>query len=244
MIKSILILILLASFCVRCDDPVLAEALAKAGAVHAAKGNDDQACDLFYRALAYDEHCGNALFELAKIAEKKGDKNISIDLYEKAFPVLHDEERILECEKRLRTAKRLSIRLSDAVLEYNKRIVEISKTYPERTTFDFAIQRVDMIRDFKIVPEPRIIDVIDLKSLIVGEWQMSDSARLLFKPDGSVKFSASGRETTGKWNVSGKEVVVIMSWINKYKFTARNFIVATNCQLTGSRIEKNTNARK
>lgn len=238
--------VLLIVFTLLChgEDVALAEALTKSGAVHASKGNYDQAKDLLYRALAHNENCGNALFELAKIEDLHGDKNLSKDLYERSFHLLVDLQKIEDCEKKLRIMHSSVVRISDAVSEYNKDVVSVFKRYPDMLTTELAINRVEMIKSMNVIPEPRIINVFDPKILIIGYWQMSDTAKLQFRPDGVAKFYAQGHEVPGKWELINSEIVVTMSWVNKYKFTSFNSISATNCQLTGTKIEKPINARK
>src|SRR5438105_2761103 len=74
-------------------DRAAADSLAMSGTVMAGKGNTAQARELFYKALANDETCPDAIFELAKIFDKENNASAASDFYQRASLLYAQESK-------------------------------------------------------------------------------------------------------------------------------------------------------
>ncbi len=223
-------------------DPSLATGLAEAGAALAAKGKTEAATSMLYRALANDENCGVALYELGRLSEASGDKSTATVFYTKVLSCVLDDKRSADLEKRLSRLNPLALKLRDSIREYASAIKIVSKKYPDVATTAAAASCLDGVSRMNIIPQTT--KLFDLKSEIVGLWKMSDTAQLTFRPDGVMKFMAGGRESSGTWSIVNDEVVATMSWVNKYKLANHDSLFATNCSLTGVRIKESPNGKR
>ncbi len=127
--KHFILLSAVLSFSLFAADPVLAEALAATGATYAARGDTERAKDALYRALANDESCATAMFELAKIADKEGNKTTASDLFTKSYGRLKDSARQAYCESRLKVLNPYAVRLHAALDEYANGLQRVEKNH-------------------------------------------------------------------------------------------------------------------
>src|SRR4051812_9213992 len=128
--KSIIILWFILVTSILASDSDLANALAEAGALHATKGHTEQARDSIYRALVYDKECSIALFELAKIEEKEGDKKYAITLYIRALPGLTNSRRDV-AETKIKFASPIAAKASAIMEEYARGLDRIIQSKPD-----------------------------------------------------------------------------------------------------------------
>ncbi len=120
----------------------LAEALAATGIQYIKSGRIEQAKDAFYRALAHDENCGTALFQLAKIYEKEGLKNDAANLYSRALDRLKDQQKA-DAESRVKALNPSAYKLSVAFQEYSRSMSDISSRYSDSQTQDAIAMRLN-----------------------------------------------------------------------------------------------------
>jgi tetratricopeptide (TPR) repeat protein len=208
--KTLIILSVVISFSLLADDPVLAEALAATGATYAARGDTDKAKDALYRALANDQNCATAMFELAKIADKEGDKTTASDLFTKCYGRLKDTAKQAHCESRLKALNPYAIQLNVILSEYKSGLKFVEKTYPTAMVLFEAKERLSRF-DGEIKTERNDIAV---QFDPVGQWQRDDSFSLLtFKKDNTVFFEPKGSAaSTGKWTLSGNLITISFTW--------------------------------
>jgi len=140
----------------------LADGLAAAGEATALKGNTAQAKDLFYRALAHDENCPDALFELAKIVDKDGDATTASELYQHAALIFAQENKPgtgpkrAEAEKRVRALNPVAAKLDAAFEEYGQDLDKIVKKLPDPLTEVSAEERVNELQLPTILPPDKL----------------------------------------------------------------------------------------
>ena len=127
----------------------LAEGLTAAGIATAAKGNTSQAKELFFKALAHDDNCPDALYELAKIVDKEGDSAAAGDLYQHAALAFALEAKPAnslkrtDAEKRARTLNPVAAKLTAAFEDYAVDLDKIVKKLTDPITETSAIDRVN-----------------------------------------------------------------------------------------------------
>src|ERR1043165_1151922 len=133
-------------------DRNLADGLATAGTTLAAKGNSSQAREMFYKALAYDEDCPDALFELAKIFEKEGNTPTACDFYQRAALVYAQDNKPattakrVEAERRVKALSPSAPRLTAVFEEYAQDLDRLVKKAPDTLTIDAASDRVTELK--------------------------------------------------------------------------------------------------
>ena len=130
----------------------LAEGLTAAGIATASKGNAAQAKEIFYKALAHDDSCPDALFELAKIVDKEGDATTAGDLYQHAALIYAQEAKPgsalkrAEAEKRVRTLNPAAAKLSAAFEDYAADLDKVVKRLPDSLTETSAVERINELQ--------------------------------------------------------------------------------------------------
>src|SRR5689334_3435531 len=85
----------------------LADSLAATGATLAAKGNTAAAKEMFYKALANDQSCPDAIFELAKIFDKENNLAAASDFYQRASLLMGQENKPNTSAKRTEADRRV-----------------------------------------------------------------------------------------------------------------------------------------
>ncbi len=134
-----------------------ADALAGAGAALVAKGNVSQAKDMFYKALANDENCPEAIFELAKIFEKENAATSAGDFYQRAFILMAQENKPTtiakraEAERRVKALNPFAPRISAIFEDYADSLDKLVKKVPDSVTLDATVARVDELKMASIV---------------------------------------------------------------------------------------------
>lgn len=140
----------------------LADGLAAAGAVNLTKGNTALAKDLFYKALAHDDTCPDALFELAKIVDKEGDASTAGDLFQRAaLNYAQDNKptnaaKRAEAEKRAHTLNPAAAKLCVLFEEYATDLDKIVKKLPDALTEASALERVNELQLPAVLPPDKL----------------------------------------------------------------------------------------
>lgn len=187
---------------VKCDDR-LAEALAKTGAALSANAKIDQAEEVLYRALAYNDRCASAYFELAVIAEKRGDRGTACDLYVLADEFSVDQRLKSECVRHIGKLSPAPIRLKMVIAEYATALDKLEPTAGPVASADLEQRRIALH-----LPKKPPASVSAAPFTPVGKWikNEEDGCVLNFTDDKRVVMQG----VLAKWSV--KDSVVIVEW--------------------------------
>ena len=150
----------LIGFSARAADRQLAEAFAASAAKLAGEGKADKAKDLCYKALANDEDCPEALFELGKLFEKENNLTAAADFFVRAAREFGKEEaakpafvsKRLEAESRSKKLNPFSARFSSAMADYSAELNMITKKSTDAFTLEEACDRADSLKLRAILP--------------------------------------------------------------------------------------------
>lgn len=136
----------------RAADRVVADSLALSGATLAAKGNTSQAKDMLYKALANDENCPDAIFELAKIFDKENAGTTAGDFYQRALMLMAQENKPAttakraEADRRVKALNPFAPRFSAIFEEYAQDLDKLVKKVTDTGTQDAAAARVTELK--------------------------------------------------------------------------------------------------
>jgi tetratricopeptide (TPR) repeat protein len=134
-----------------------ADALAAAGAALVAKGNISQAKDMLYKALANDENCPDAIFELAKIFDKENAAVSAGDFYQRAMILMAQESKPetvskrAEADRRVKALNPFAPRIGGIFEDYAQDLDRLLKKVPDSVTQDAALARVDELKMSSII---------------------------------------------------------------------------------------------
>lgn len=173
------LLIALLCFSALSQDVDLANALAGAGAALAGKSRPDQAEDVLLRALVYDEHCGRALFELAKLYDKRGATHDAEPLYRSAARVLGDGKDRAEAVRRADMINPAAARLACAVDQYAEDVGAAVRANPLLT--EEAARRLARFsraipREKKFFRGERLAEVVFSETMGYGVGELKSGA--------------------------------------------------------------------
>ncbi len=132
----------------RAADRTTADSLALSGATLAAKGNTVQAKEMLYKALANDENCPDAIFELAKLFDKENAATTAGDFYQRASVLMAQENKPAttakraEADRRVKALNPFASRFSAIFEEYAQDLDKMVKKIPDTATTDAAAARV------------------------------------------------------------------------------------------------------
>lgn len=155
---TIVSIVLAAALGARAEDRAVAQAMAAAGAVHASKGNDEQAKDYFFKALANDENCGEALYELGRLYEKEGNPVLAGEFYERAAVQLAGEKKPAlaakraDAEKRLKAVNPLAVKLNGYFEDYARDLDRVASKLPDSMTLAALTERAEQLSLAKLLP--------------------------------------------------------------------------------------------
>lgn len=145
-------------------DRSLAAALASSAAKLAAQGKVDKARDLCFRALANDEDCAEALYELGKIFEKDGRLIAAGDFLARAARQLAKDEganpaftsKRLDAERRVKALNPYAARFNEVLTDYALALSLIVKKVPDTLTQEEALDRIGALRLPDFVPPDKL----------------------------------------------------------------------------------------
>lgn len=148
---EILSVLLCASVAACAADRDLANALAAAGSAHAAKGNYAQAKDQLFKALANDDSCPDAVFELAKIFDKEGN-GAAGDFYQRASVLLAQDAKPANAAKRGEALARVKAlnpfapRFASVFEDYSQELDKLVKKNSDSLTQESALEQVNELK--------------------------------------------------------------------------------------------------
>ncbi|MCY3018862.1 MAG: hypothetical protein NTW87_07530 [Planctomycetota bacterium] len=145
-------------------DPSLAAALAGSAAKLAAEGKADKARDLCFRALANDEDCPEALYELGKMFEKEGKAIAAGDFLARAARMFAKNEadnpgfgsKRLDAERRLKKLNPYAGRLTELLTDYSLALSAVVRKVPDSLTKEEALDRIEALQLANFVPPDKI----------------------------------------------------------------------------------------
>ena len=123
------------------EDAVVAAALAKSAAKLNEEGKIDKAKSLCYKALANDENCPEAIFELGKIMEQEGNMVSAGDFYVQSIRFMSKDEatykaKIAEAHTRLTKLNPFANQLNNVMGDYVQDLNTIVKKNNDSLTKD------------------------------------------------------------------------------------------------------------
>jgi hypothetical protein len=153
-------LLCVASATVQAQDKAVAAAFASGAAKLAADGKTDKAKELCFKALANDEDCPDALFELGKIFEKENNLAAAADFLvrasreygkgEAANPAFASKRK--DCETRILRLNPYATRYTAALADYTTELNTITKKVTDALTLEEACERADMLQLRSVLP--------------------------------------------------------------------------------------------
>ena len=145
---------------VAAQDKAVAAAFASGAAKLAADGKIDKAKELCFKALANDEDCPDALFELGKIFEKENNMSAAADFLvrasreygkgEAANPAFASKRK--DCETRILRLNPYATRYTTALADYTGELNTITKKVTDALTLEEACERADMLQLRSVLP--------------------------------------------------------------------------------------------
>jgi hypothetical protein len=179
-------------------DAAVAAALATSAAKLNADGKPEKAKSLCYKALAHDEACPVALYELATIFEKEGNNGAAATFFAQAVQHLGRAEASAETTRRLNDAKRrlqalnpFAGRLAALAEEYADEMNGILKKSPDTLTNQEIGARLAGMRLDRFVSADKLPRVsVPATAAAGGAGEPGTSKRTL---SGSGKSSSSSR---------------------------------------------------
>ncbi len=217
--------ILMAAFACQADDAAIAAALAESGAALSAKGHTQQARDFLYRALATDETCASALFELGKIEDAAGNKSLSAEFFQRCLLYMKDATKRSAAESRLRVLDPAGFKLQSAMDEYARGLEVISKRHPDQITAEVLAGRVSAMQMNQFLPESKMPKLAappkppDSPFDPVGKWKKSTNSILTIRANHTLDMT----NVTGTWKISGNTLTIVYD----------KFWGTTTCVFTG-----------
>ncbi len=225
----------------------LADGLAAAGTANATKGNTALAKDLFYKALAHDDSCPDALFELAKIVDKEGDASTAGDLFRRAALIYAQEgkpanaAKRAEAEKRAHTLNPAAAKLGTLFEEYATDLDKIVKKQPDALTEASALERINELQLPGVLPPdklPKFYSVaqaaLEKKAMVAKKIEdaPSDTPRKKRRPMESAKVEGVTAPDVEKELKALGWATVVGTWIKK----APGVYEATDAKLEAQKI--------
>ncbi|MCY3017951.1 MAG: hypothetical protein NTW87_02825 [Planctomycetota bacterium] len=150
------------------QDKEVAQAYATAAATLSTAGRIEKAKEQCYKALALDDECSNALYELGKIFEKEGKNTAAADFLLRAERLYAKQEaadpavgpKRQDAERRVRTLNPYAGKLTEYLTYYAQELGGIYKKSPDALTAAETSERVTALQLADFVP-PEKLPVVD-----------------------------------------------------------------------------------
>jgi hypothetical protein len=156
--------VLLAARVLWAGDAEIAAGYAGAAAKLNGEGKPEKAKSLCYKALANDERCAAALYELGKLFEAEGSVVSAANFYSQTVRVLttgdpvkgEDVVRLAEARRRLATLNPYAARLTGAMQEYSQGLSVALKKAPDSMSEDGALSRINALNLARYLPPEKL----------------------------------------------------------------------------------------
>ena len=141
-------------------DKETAAAYAHGAAKAVSDGKTELARDICYKALAQDEDCPEALYELGKIFEKDGNTVSAADFLVRASRELGKQEgahpefasKRLDAETRIKRLNEYAAHFTSLLADYTMELNTITKKSPDALTVEEACDRADALNLREVLP--------------------------------------------------------------------------------------------
>jgi hypothetical protein len=132
----------------------VADAMAQSGTATVAQGNIEKGKDFFYKALALNEDCPEALYELGKLFEKENKPVAAGDFYVRAVRLMAQEEKAgspfvakrADAERRIKGLNPFAPRFEALMEDYAQELGKIAKRTPDTLTREEAQDHVSKLQ--------------------------------------------------------------------------------------------------
>ncbi|HEY3325496.1 MAG TPA: hypothetical protein VGP72_33900 [Planctomycetota bacterium] len=159
----VLVLAIACSF-VAAEDRIVAAAMAQAAAKLAGDGKSEKARDICFKALANDENCPEALYELGKIYEKDGSLVAAADFFVRASRELARQEAATpafaskrsDADARIKRLNPYAARLSSLMTDYAQELAAATKKSSDSFTMESVTDRVTSLNLADYVPPEKM----------------------------------------------------------------------------------------
>ncbi|MFH0937756.1 MAG: hypothetical protein V1899_00495 [Planctomycetota bacterium] len=165
----LLLVIILAMACFRLasEDAKLAEGFAVGGADLIAKNKIEKGQQLLYQALAYDNNCVIALYELGKQFEEEGNLVLAADFLTRAVVEFAKNEKSnssynakrADATRRLQKLNPCAMQFSLLLEYYGQDLIRINKKVPDSLTTDEIGIRIEQLKLASILPKDKFPSV-------------------------------------------------------------------------------------
>jgi len=178
------------------------------------RGRTDKARETFFKALAHDENCPVALYELGKLFEVEGQNAKAADFLNRAVTEFGKAEKNtpawsgkkMDAMRRLKTLNPFAAQFTYLLEEYSTELAKVARKYPDTLTIEEAARRVDTLEMASYLPDdklPSLPKVMVKKSNSTGS--PSESGKVSIAPDVERALKASGwTSITGTWKKVGE----------------------------------------
>jgi hypothetical protein len=140
-----------------------ADALAEAAVSFIEKGKVDKARDILYRALAHDEQCALAIYELGKLFQADGDTISAVDFLQKAILEMQNRpeysSKVNDAKARLQTLNPYAGNFTRVFEEYADSLGQACKRSNDSVTCTEALNRVQHLHMAEFLPADRMPNI-------------------------------------------------------------------------------------
>jgi len=159
----LLSLMVLAAPLSRADDKE-ALALAETAIDLLGRGLTVKARETFFKALAHNENCPTALYELGKLFEAEGQNAKAADFLARAVTELGKGEKNnpswagkkMDAQRRLKVLNPYAAQFTYLLEEYSQDLAKLTKKYPDTLTIEEAAQRVEVLEMAEYLPKEKL----------------------------------------------------------------------------------------
>jgi hypothetical protein len=140
-----------------------ADALAEAAVSFLAMGKVDKAKDVLYRALAHDENCPLAIYELGKLFQTEGDNVSAVDFLQKTVVLMQNKpeysSKLVDAKARLQTLNPYAGNFTRVFEEYASDLGQICKRSNDSITCTEALDRVQCLHMAAFLPADKMPNI-------------------------------------------------------------------------------------
>ena len=192
-----------------------ADALAEAGASFVAMGKVEKAKDILYRALANDENCPLATYELGKLFQAEGDTVSAVNFFSKTINLMQNANKpeyaskISDAKARLQTLNPYSGNFTHVFEEYSRELTQTCASYNDSVTCAEALNRVQVLNMADYLPADKMPNIPKPSQPTTGKTSMKVSTAAVPVPlEIERALKAAGWTTiTGTWKKKSEGVL-------------------------------------
>jgi len=177
------------------------------------RGRTDKARETFFRALAHNENCPIALYELGKMFEVEGHNAKAADFLNRAVTEFAKGEKNnsawsgkkLDASRRLKTLNPCAAQFTYLLEEYSQDLAKLTKKYPDTMTIEEAARRVETLEMASYLPKEKLPSLPKAAGKPSTAGSPSESSKTTIAPEVERALKAAGWTTiTGTWKKVGE----------------------------------------